>query len=242
MFPTDLLCGWAAYWTFYWTVGYAMPRFAAKTRKIAKVTENKVLYAVLRDMVFTFCMIPIYDLVPKWGWRSGAWYEYILTNITMRVILEVVNYHVHRFLLHHSFLRSHHDSHHAFIESKPLASRFVSVVEMVLENPFHLMPFCRMLDCGPGQIMLLYTAACALIIRSHSGVMFNVKPKPGWKDWFLRTVLWDGHHAVHHATSNMNYGYLSVLDKLYGTYVEPDIAFSNIEYNEVAVISNSLFV
>src|SRR5437870_3583101 len=105
MFSTDLFCGWLAYWAFYWIAGYLMPRFNAKTRKVGELTESKVILAVFRDMLFTLCMLPIYNLVPRWNWRTGMWYEYILTNITMRIILELVNYHVHRFLLHHSFLR-----------------------------------------------------------------------------------------------------------------------------------------
>jgi sterol desaturase/sphingolipid hydroxylase (fatty acid hydroxylase superfamily) len=239
-FENDMYCGWFAYWITYWTLAWFMPKYPSITRPKDKMTQWKVLRSLLSNMVFTFCMLPIYNWAqPQLSWRtSEGWNSNLVFGITygdlaayggMWIIFETANYHIHGILLHQTPLKRFHEDHHSFITSKPPSAIYVSIVEMIIESPFHSMPIYRLLCYQTWEIIAISIIFAIYGLRTHSGVTQNVPPTTVWNKFIL--FLWDdSYHAVHHKNRTKNLGSSWIFDWLYGTYADPKKVFENVKY------------
>jgi sterol desaturase/sphingolipid hydroxylase (fatty acid hydroxylase superfamily) len=63
-------------------------------------------------------------------------------------------------------------------------------------------------------------------LRTHSGVTQSIPPTT-LKNKIILWIFDDSYHAVHHARTNYNFGSSSLFDRLYGTYLDPKIAFKD---------------
>ena len=228
-----------------------MPNYPSITRAKDKMTEWKVIKSLAMNMIFTFFMLPVYNRVqPQWTWRtSQAWSQDLLFGITtgdlaaygaMYVIFEVANYHIHGILLHKTPLRRFHDAHHSFITSKPPSAIYVSLVEMIVESPFHSMPIYRVLCYQTWEIVAISVIFAIYGLRTHSGVTQNVQPTTCWNRFIL--FLWDdSYHAVHHRNQTKNLGSSWTLDWIYGTYEDPKETFKNLEYNKAPQLGHGTY-
>ena len=146
---------------------------------------------------------PIYTDVAEYGWM----YTLGMTPVLF-VMVDCINYWVHR-ALHTKFLFKHvHHHHHRYIATSPYVATAMHPAELVAQQlasfvPLFFIPFHAASAAG----VLLYILAYNVI--DHSGVrLVSVLP------WQPSSAYHDDHHAHFH----VNYGqHLMIWDRLLGT-------------------------
>ena len=147
--------------------------------------------------------VAIYTDVAEYGWA----YTLGMT-VVLFVIVDCINYWVHR-LFHIRFLFRHvHCFHHRFVATSPYVTLAVHPVELLIQQGASFLPlFFIPFHVVSVVVVLLYILVFNVI--DHSGVRL-VSALP----WQPPSVYHDDHHVYYH----VNFGqHLIIWDRLHGT-------------------------
>jgi len=159
--------------------------------------------------------ILIYGIVSGW-WKTAiytdvadyGWTYTVLMTPVLFVMMDCINYWMHR-LLHVKFLyRRFHRFHHRFVATSPYVATAMHPVEILAQQfasfvPIFLIPF----HAASAVAVLVYILFFNIV--GHSGVrLVSVLP------WQPPSKYHDDHHALFH----VNFGqHLMIWDRLFGT-------------------------
>ena len=117
---------------------------------------------------------------------------------------ECITYYVHR-LLHTSWCFARiHRQHHLFVKPNALAALYGSPIETLLCHMPSLVVGPYLTGMSTLQLCIWAWAACVNSLCAHSGIT---------------DASWGGaQHDLHHSRHRVNYSFLTLLDKVHGTY------------------------
>lgn len=200
----DAMYSWGVFWLIYWISGIYLSWKGNKKRPVVKLT--KVVNCLGLNMMWTFLGTIFLFYLPI---RIETDVNIVIKLLICNVITEIWFFHIHIMVHHPQLYQRIHKLHHEFSHPFGLTAMYCTGYEAV---------FCNLFAVALGPVMLnisgayLYTWFGLVAINStvtHSG--FTI----GW--------LIDGSHDIHHQTFKYNYGTYSILDRIYGTYKDPDL-------------------
>ncbi|CAH6420249.1 Fatty acid hydroxylase [uncultured virus] len=214
----QLYCGLATFWGTYFVLSPLFPQSKAKSRPIAKITQNKVIRNLVQNCIATSLMIPLISCVPQIVWFPNSWYGLILKYLSGILMAEIWFYYTHR-LLHNKLFYRWHSDHHAFIQPYALAGLYCSWLEMILVNQLSVAIPCQLLGCSQLEVIIGSIFVSLNVMKGHAGLqLYNNDKIPTWiPDWLISSKT----HDIHHEKMTTNYGVLYLLDWIHGTYTSP---------------------
>ena len=201
----NAMYSWGIFWIVYWISGIYLTWKNIEARPAKNL--SKVLNSLGLNMVWTFIGTVIIFYIPI---RIINDLNIVNKLLLCNIITEIWFYHTHLMLHSAYFYKLFHKKHHEYSsrDSYALIALYCTWYEAVI---------CNLLAVGLGPIMLsvpapyLYIWFGLVALNStftHSGL------KLGW--------VIDGSHDLHHSDFNSNFGTLSILDRIYGTYKDPN--------------------
>ncbi|MCA9523787.1 MAG: sterol desaturase family protein [Myxococcales bacterium] len=163
-----------------------------------------LIYAIAKGHLQT----PIFFQVSDYGWIYT-----IATTLGYFVVVDGLNYYVHR-LFHTKFLFRHfHRHHHKFTTTNPYTATALHPVELLAQQTASFLPaFIVPLHAVSIGIVLSYILIFNVI--DHSGVRLS------------SSLPWQGpstYHDDHHVYFHCNFGqHLMIFDKIHGTLRRKD--------------------
>jgi lathosterol oxidase len=140
-----------------------------------------------------------------WGWL-------VASIVLMLCVSETMIYWIHR-VLHWGFLFERiHKKHHEFRLPTPFVAVAFRPLDPFLQGlPHHIVAFLFPMHIAVYLVSLGFVSVWAVMI--HDRVSFI-----SWK-----VINYTGHHTLHHWYTDYNFGqYLTLWDRLAGTYKDPD--------------------
>lgn len=198
----ELYIGLILFWTIYLGIGIWFPKNKAVTRKIANITNKKVIINLIQNIIVTILMMPIISLIPSFEINISI-IKYLLTVI----IMESWFYYSHR-LLHCDKLYKYHSVHHEFIQPYALAGLYCSYVEMILVNLMTLVLPIQLLNYHLVEICIISILVSLNVLKGHSGIQL----------YYHQSLFSSQGHDQHHLRLTVNYGLISILDRFHNTY------------------------
>ncbi len=146
---------------------------------------------------------PVYVDVADYGWA------YTLgTTAALFVMVDYLNYWVHRLIHTRALYRCIHRFHHRYVATTPYAATAMHPIELLAQQAASFLPVLFIpFHAASVAVVLLYILVYNVI--DHSGVrLVSILP------WQPRSAYHDDHHAHFH----VNYGqHLMIWDRLHGT-------------------------
>jgi sterol desaturase/sphingolipid hydroxylase (fatty acid hydroxylase superfamily) len=198
----NAIYSWVIFWGTYWITGIYLTWKAKDIRPVKKL--SKVLNQLVLNMIWTFLgTICIFYLPIKIDTDLNITIKLILCNF----ITEIWFYHVHVMVHQQQLYKKLHKLHHEFKYPYALTALYCTWYEAVLCNLFSVALGPVMLTIPPPYLYIWMGLVALNATFTHSGLRL------GW--------LMDGSHDIHHETFKYNFGTLTILDRIYGTYKEP---------------------
>lgn len=210
----NAIYSWGIFWVVYWVSGIYLTWRNSEARpptNLAKILNNLGL-----NMVWTFIGTIIMFYLPV---RIINNLNTVNKLLLCNVITEIWFYHIHLMMHSSPLYKLVHKRHHEYNQPFALTALYCTWYEAVI---------CNVMAVGLGPILLslsspyLYIWFGLVALNStftHSGY------KLGW--------LIDGSHDLHHSDFNFNFGTLTILDRIYGTYKDPN---DSVNVNEMSKV------
>jgi len=211
----NAIYSWGIFWVVYWVSGIYLTWRNSEARPPKNLP--KVLNSLGLNMVWTFIGTIIMFYLPI---RIINNLNVVNKLLLCNVITEIWFYHVHLMMHSPPLYKWVHKRHHEFSDDVfALTALYCTWYEAVI---------CNVMAVGFGPVLLslpspyLYIWFGLVALNStftHSGY------KLGW--------LIDGSHDLHHSDFNYNFGTLTILDRIYGTYKDPNDSVNANEMSKV---------
>lgn len=193
----DALIGWGAFWTAYYSISLAFD-FCYKTTKF--ITQQDIFKIVFNNMIYTLLFQPVFYMLIPYGMLNPQ--HIIYRFIVSAIITEIIFFYTHK-LLHHPWLYKYHKPHHLFIEPCAFSALYCHPIEAVFCNQLAITVGPLITGMSIGEIVIWSCLTALNTLKAHSG---------------LRTKYFNSrYHDLHHAKSNVNFGFLYILDIIHGT-------------------------
>ena len=200
----NAMYSWLIFWIVYWLSGIYLTWKNSERRPVSNL--GKVLNSLGINMVWTFVGTIIIFYIPI---RLVTSFNIIIRLVLCNLITEIYFFHCHCLLHSQIFYKRFHKRHHEFTNNSfALTAMYCSGYEAVV---------CNLTAAGLGPVMLsipapyLYVWFALVALNStftHSGLTW------GW--------IMDGSHDEHHKSYSVNFGTLTIFDRIYGTYKDPN--------------------
>lgn len=213
------ITSWAIFWTVYWIAGTLFFTIGEQVKKVVDREENTnreenrsvgeegkekndVISTLFANMFWSFVGVIGVSYIPFRGLVGYPDPVKLLINYFMA---EVLFYHIH-LLMHHPQIYSRvHKKHHKFVNDiYALAALYCTGYEMIFLNVFSTALGCVIMQISPVWVWIWFALVAFNSLASHS--------KDG--------VFSDRTHLIHHQKFKFNYGFLGLMDRLYGTRLE----------------------
>lgn len=200
----NAIYSWGIFWIVYWISGIYLTWRNSESRPPKNL--SKVLNSLGLNMVWTFIGSIIIFYIPL---RIINNLNVINKLILCVVITEIWFYHVHLMMHSPILYKTFHKLHHCYNrDSFALVALYCTWYEAVVCNLFAVGLGPIMLSLSTPYIYFWFGLVALNSTFTHSGY------KWGW--------VIDGSHDLHHFESSVNFGTITILDRIYGTYKDPN--------------------
>jgi sterol desaturase/sphingolipid hydroxylase (fatty acid hydroxylase superfamily) len=201
----NAMYSWLIFWIIYWISGSILTWKSHRdnTRKVTKLSV--VINCLIINMAWTLLGSIILFYIPI---RITTDMNIITKFVLCNIITEIWFYHLHIMAHHPALYKSLHKTHHEFSHScYALTAMYCTGYEAVIINLFSVGLGPIVLNMQTPYLYIWFGLVALNSTVTHSGYTI------GW--------IIDGSHQIHHNSFNYNYGVLTLLDRIYGTYKDP---------------------
>lgn len=218
----NAIYSWGIFWSVYWISGIYLTWKNSEARPPKNLA--KVLNSLGLNMVWTFIGTIIIFYIPI---RIINNLNIVNKLLLCNIITEIWFYHIHLMMHSAPLYKTFHKKHHEFNDSEK------SYALIAMYSTWYEAVICNVLAVGLGPILLslpvpyLYIWFGLVALNStftHSGF------KLGW--------IIDGSHDLHHVNFTCNLGTLTILDRVYGTYKDPNYIQEDNKEQEMQKVVN----
>lgn len=209
----NAIYSWSVFWIVYWVSGIYLTWRNYEQRP--PINLGKVLNTLGLNMIWTFVGSIILFYIPI---RLVNNLNIVNKLILCNIITEIWFYHIHLMLHSPQIYKMFHKRHHEYNHPFSLTAMYCTWYEAIICNLLAVSLGPILLTLPPPYLYIWFGLVALNSTFTHSGY------KLGW--------LIDGSHDLHHSsTFSSNYGTLTILDRIYGTYKDPnENEMTNVEY------------
>jgi len=206
---------WIIYWFTYWIVGGFLS-YIAHVNKIREISDLKdIIKVLLINMMWTFLGMVLMCFVPL---RAMIETHIVVKLFLTYLVTDIWFYHVH-IMLHQGQIYPYlHKLHHHFQFPTSLAALYCTGYEAIFLNVVSVSLGPVIFELPPLYLHIWFFIVALNSVLSHSGITIP--------------FLTDNYHDLHHSHYNCNYSISPFLDKLYGTYKDPEKVIKDIKGNK----------
>lgn len=176
------------------------------SKEVVKERFNKALKNIFINILF-FTHITIYfPFYILTDLENPNKYGFLVNLFFTLSLSEIMFYTIHK-TFHSKFLYKYHKIHHEYVETNGISALYTDPIDYVFGN---VLPFTFCIVFLNPPLYYIYTMIFLFlsnsIVLAHSNYTFT-----------------DDFHKVHHKYSNVNYGILTIMDRIFGTYSNKEL-------------------